>query len=90
MTIPAYTGRHTYDGDCIWSEPGCNGRDQVTAQLLSGQLAPDAAQQLVSSSHARFVLLACGSATAKIESELEPLTSSVSHFGCASVIELRT
>ncbi len=89
MTIPVYTGRHTYDGDCIWSEPDCNDRDQKTAALLAGRLTPTGAQDLVSESHARFVLLACGSANATVEEELRPLATMVRHFGCASVIEVR-
>ena len=89
MTVPGYTGRHTYDGDCIWSEPHCYGRDTTTEALLAGQLNAATARQLISGSGARFVLLACGSATGTVESELAPLTSSVTRFGCASVIEIR-
>ena len=89
MTVPGYTGRHSYDGDCIWSEPDCAGRSSRTRALLAGQLTPAAAQHLITSSHARFVLLSCGSATPKVESELAPLTSSIERFGCASVIRLR-
>jgi hypothetical protein len=89
MTVPGYTGRHSYDGDCIWSEPNCAGRNAATSALLAGRLTPAAAQHLVSTSHARFVLLACGSATSKIESELAPLTSAIARFDCASVIQLR-
>ncbi|HTX46896.1 MAG TPA: hypothetical protein VMD48_11470 [Solirubrobacteraceae bacterium] len=90
MLVPGYTGRRTYDGDCVWSQPRCGSRDASTQSLLGGRLTRAAAQQVVSSSHARFVLLACSSATAKVEAQLRPLTSSVTEFGCASVIELRT
>jgi hypothetical protein len=89
MLVPGYTGRHTYDGNCIWSQPDCQGRQQITKWLLSGRLDTARAQQLVSSSHARFVLVACGAATAKVEAQLQPLTSAVTRFGCASVIEVR-
>jgi hypothetical protein len=88
MIVPGYTGRHTYDGSCIWSQPNCQGRDQSTRWLLSGRLDAVHAQRLVFSSHARFVLVACGSATTKLEAQLQPLTSSVTRFGCASVIEV--
>jgi hypothetical protein len=88
MMVPGYTGRHTYDGDCIWSEPNCADRDANTQSLLSGQLDRADAQQVVASSHAEFVLVPCGSATAKVKRELRALTSSVAQFGCASVIEL--
>jgi hypothetical protein len=88
MLVPGYTGRHTYDGNCIWSQPNCPGRNQSTKWLLSGRLDTARAQQLVSSSHARFVLVACGSATARLEAQLQPLTSAVTRFGCASVIEV--
>jgi hypothetical protein len=90
MTVPGYTGRHSYDGDCIWSEPNCQGRNSITNSLLSGQLRPAIAQHVVAASHARFVLLACGSATAKVETELQSMTASVAQFGCATVIELRS
>jgi hypothetical protein len=89
MMVPGYTGRRTYDGNCIWSEPNCGERSLTTQSLLVGQLDRADAQQVAFDSHARFVLVACGSATAKLESQLRPLTSSVTTFGCASVIELR-
>jgi hypothetical protein len=89
MIVPGYTGRRTFDGDCVWSQPNCNDRNAATQSLVHGQLSTDDAQQIVSSSRARFVLLACGSATNKVESQLQSLTSSVTQFGCASVIELR-
>jgi hypothetical protein len=88
MMVPGYTGRRTYDGNCIWSEPNCADRDANTKSLLSGQLDRADALQLVSSSHARFVLVPCGSATAKLERQLRSLTSSATQFGCAAVIEL--
>jgi hypothetical protein len=88
MLVPGYTGRHTYDGNCIWSQPDCKGRNGRSKQLLTGRLDPARAQQVVTNSHARFVLVACGSATGKLEAQLRPLTSAVTHFGCASVIEI--
>jgi hypothetical protein len=90
MTVPGYTGRHSYDGNCIWSEPDCAGRATATKALLAGRLTPAAARELVSDSHARFVLVACSSATPKVEAQLAPITAAVFRFGCASVIELRT
>jgi hypothetical protein len=89
MLVPGYTGRHTYDGNCIWSQPDCKGRNGRSKRLLTGELDTARAQQLVSNSHARFVLVACGSATGKLEAQLQPLTSAVRRFGCASVIEIR-
>lgn len=90
MTVPGYTGRHSYDGDCIWSEPDCAGRNAITNQLLAGSLTAARARHVVAASHARYVLVACGSATAKLDAQLAPVTASVARFGCASVIELRS
>jgi hypothetical protein len=89
MTVPGATGRHTYDGNCIWSEPNCYGRAAVTNALVAGQLAAGQAQQLITSSHARFVLIRCGAPTSLILGELRPITAAVHRFGCASVIEVR-
>ena len=85
--VPARTGRHTYVGDCIWSEPNCNERSDVARDLLSGQFSPARVQQVVGSSGARFVLSDCQD-HADLTRDLGPLLQSVEHFGCATVYQV--
>ena len=86
--VPARTGRATYVGDCIWSQPGCGPRAIFVQRLLDGGLAPQAAQALVAGSHARFVLADCDE-RADLFSELGAMITSVQHFGCATVYAVR-
>jgi hypothetical protein len=85
--VPARTGRHTFVGDCIWSEPGCSRRDAWARTLLMGQMPAAEARQFVRSTGARFVLSDCG-ADADLTQDLRPLLVSVHRFGCAAVYQL--
>lgn len=87
VVVPAETGRQTYVGDCLWSEPDCGGRAVIAQQLLDGALSPRAARQLVRQSGARFVLANCGS-KADLTKTLGPLIASTHTFGCARVYEI--
>jgi hypothetical protein len=87
LLVPARTGRPTFVGDCLWSEPHCGTRQYVTKQLFTGQLRPPAAQSLVRRSGARFVLADCRT-TFDLSRALRPLLVSVHRFGCASVYEV--
>jgi hypothetical protein len=86
--IPAETGRRTYVGDCLWSEPDCPARAQIVQMLFNGTLPVDTSRWLVQAIGARFVLAACD-AHADMDEVLAPLAESVHHFGCAAVYTLR-
>jgi hypothetical protein len=86
--VPARTGRPTYVGDCIWSQPSCSPRAIDVQSLLDDALPTVAARLLVASSHARFVLADC-QAHAGLTQELGPLIASVHRFGCATVYLVR-
>lgn len=86
-TIPARTGRRTYVGDCIWSEPNCAQRSVVAREILYDQLPPAQAQNLVRASRARFILSDCSVHTS-ISGELGPMLVAVHHFGCAAVYQV--
>lgn len=85
--VPAETGRRTFIGDCLWSEPGCAWRAQLAQQLLDGTIPPVQARQLVDQIGARFVLADC-TASPGLRSVLTPISSSVRRFGCATVYRL--
>ncbi len=85
--VPARTGRHTFVGDCLWSEPKCMPRSLSTDALFDGSLSPAQAQSFVRQTGARFLLFSCVP-HANLTSELAPLIISVKDFGCASVYEL--
>jgi hypothetical protein len=85
--VPAETGRRTYVGDCLWSEPGCGARASSAQGLFDGRLAGPQAEAFVAGSRARFVLGDCSS-TADLSRELAPILGSVTHFGCATVYEV--
>jgi hypothetical protein len=85
--VPAQTGRATFVGDCLWSEPNCSPRAQMAQALLDGTLAPASSRSFVRSTGARFVLTDCGAA-GELTRTLAPITVSVTRFGCASVYEI--
>lgn len=85
--VPGKTGRHTYVGDCLWSEPGCYVLTANAKTLFQGSMTPAAAQNLVLSSNARFVLADCQT-TADLNKLLGPIIRSVHGFGCATVYEV--
>jgi hypothetical protein len=87
--VPAETGRRTYVGDCLWSEPNCSGRAILAQQVLDGTINGSRARQLITQTGARFVLADC-TAPRSLSATLAPISSSVKRFGCAAVYELRS
>jgi hypothetical protein len=85
--VPAETGRSTYVGDCLWSEPECLSRAYQVQLLFNRQMSATEAQRFVRSTGATFLLADC-SAPAVLPRLLSPLTVSRTQFGCASVYEL--
>jgi hypothetical protein len=85
--VPGKTGRRTYIGDCLWSEPSCLGLTANAATLFQGSLTPTAAQSFVLNSGARFVLADCNT-TADLPKLLGPIIRSSQSFGCAAVYEV--
>jgi hypothetical protein len=85
--VPADTGRRTYVGDCLWSEPDCNGRAESAQALLDGSLSPAQAQAFVLGTRARFVLSDCSS-SADLSRELGPILTGVTRFGCAAIYQI--
>lgn len=85
--VPAATGRHTFVGDCLWSQPGCRAREATVSELFAGTLNPATARDFVLAHAARFLLADCrpGTDLAKL---LGRLLVSVHRFGCASVYEV--
>jgi hypothetical protein len=82
--IPGATGRHTYVGDCLWSEPQCYWRVGATQELFDGTLGTAFSRKLVLGSGARFLLADC-KAKADLKKILGPVVLSVRRFGCAAV-----
>jgi hypothetical protein len=87
VVVPAETGRRTFVGSCLWSEPNCAPRAELAQQLFDGSLAPDLTRGLLTQSGARFVLDDCET-PADIDGLLASLTESVHRFGCATVYVL--
>jgi hypothetical protein len=85
--VPARTGRRTFVGNCVWSEPRCTPRAQVAQKLFDGTLSPPAARRFVHRTGARFVLTDCQSPS-DLRRTLGSLVMAVHRFGCASVYEL--
>lgn len=89
QTVPGITGRQTYIGDCLWSEPRCDVRKQDTAALLAGRMSSARALRFAASTGARFVLGGCGADRGRVSGQLAPLLASTRRFGCATVWHLR-
>jgi hypothetical protein len=89
MVIPGATGRQTFVGDCIWSEPGCNPRAEMAEWLFNGTLTDRQARAFIRSTGARFVLADCQTSR-NMDELLEDMSIDIEHFGCASVYELAT
>jgi hypothetical protein len=85
--VPGKTGRRTYVGDCLWSEPGCLSLTADMQTLFGGSMSPPAARKFVLNSGARFLLADCRS-TADLPRLLGPIIRSSRGFGCASVYEV--
>ncbi len=85
--VPGATGRRTFVGNCLWSEPNCMPRSEAADALFRGQDTQAQAQQLVRQSGARFLLASCAP-HADLAKRLGELVVSTTHFGCATVYEL--
>jgi hypothetical protein len=87
--VPGFTGRRTYVGDCLWSEPNCYGRAVNMGWLFRGGAGatPAAVQSFVLSTKARFVLADCMT-TVNVRKLLGPIVRSEHTFGCAAVYEV--
>jgi hypothetical protein len=85
--LPGRTGRRTYVGNCLWSEPDCTGRATTSRALFNGLLSPGAARSFVRASGARFLLADC-TTRADMRKLLGTLIRSAHGFGCAAVYEV--
>jgi hypothetical protein len=85
--VPSATGRSTYVGDCLWSEPECLSRAYQVQLLFNRQMSAAEAVRFVRSTGAGFFLADC-SAPPAVRRDLAPITVSEAHFGCAAVYEL--
>ncbi len=86
--VPARTGRRTFVGDCLWSEPNCMPRSETADALLTGSLSRAASRRFVRATGARFVLTTCNLGDVDLRRKLGPLIVSIRQFGCATVYEL--
>ena len=90
--VPGRTGRKTYVGDCLWSEPGCltltANAQWLFVQEPGGQPTAAEARSFVMNSGARFLLADCET-TSDIPRLLGPLVRSTHSFGCAAVYEVQ-
>ena len=85
--VPGKTGRRTYVGDCLWSEPGCLNLTYNAQWLFVGSATPAAAQSFILGSGVRFVLADCQTTT-DLPKLLGPIIRSAHGFGCAAVYEV--
>jgi hypothetical protein len=85
--VPARTGRRTFVGDCLWSQPHCDTRLVAVKQLFTGAMRPAAARAFVRQSGAAFVLADCQTPS-EIPRLLGSMVIATKRFGCASVYEL--
>lgn len=88
VLVPAETGRQTFIGTCLWSEPNCTAKAQIAQMVLDGTLPGSTARWLVQRSGARFVLADC-QARPDLDEVLAPLAEASEHFGCAAVYTLK-
>lgn len=86
--VPAMTGRHTFVGSCLWSQPHCRKRLGTVRSLFTGQLSPATARRLIVKHHVSFLLADCRQ-TVPMEKLLPGLVTAVHRFGCATVYEVR-
>jgi hypothetical protein len=89
VVVPAETGRRTYAGGCLWSEPHCVVRIVNTRDLFIGAMSPANAQAYVQSTGARFLLKDCYSPEV-LPKLLGSFIVDTKRFGCASVYQVRT
>ncbi len=88
-TVPGVTGRSTFVGNCLWSEPTCIPRSLAADGVFRGTDSPAAARRLVKQTGARFVLASCRPEDVDLSAKLRSLIVATRHFGCATVYELR-
>ena len=89
--VPGATGRHTFVGNCLWSEPACSSRLVAVRELFTGGMDAPGARVFVTaarSAGARFLLADCRPGP-DLSVLLGPLVKSVERFGCARVYVLR-
>jgi len=87
--VPGITGRRSYVGNCLWSQPDCPGRKARARALLDGRLGAAAARRVVRGSGARFVLGGCSEPPGPVTRELSGAVAAIHRFGCATVWQLR-
>lgn len=85
-TVPAETGRQTWVGLPSWT-PHYAARVAASERLFSGRMNPEAAQALVRSTRARYVLTDCQHRADPVP-WLRPLTLTSRRFGCALLLTL--
>jgi hypothetical protein len=85
--VPAKTGRRTYVGDCLWSQPDCRGRQGNVKALFAGDMSRAAATRLIRLHGARFLLTDCRQ-TADLQRLLGGVITGVHRFGCATVYDV--
>jgi hypothetical protein len=85
--VPGQTGRRTFVGTCIWSQPYCTPRAQVVQRLFDGMMPAADARAFVRSTGAKFVLSDCQSG-GTLDKALTPISTTVARFGCARVYAL--
>lgn len=82
--VPGLTGRRTFVGDCLWSQPGCRDRLGAVRTLFEGRLDAATARNFVHARRARFVLTDCRQ-DFDLRHMLGSLVTDVHRFGCAAV-----
>jgi hypothetical protein len=87
VAVPAFTGRKTWVGAVLWT-PDFTQRWKDAEALFDGRLGVAESRALARSSGARFLLSDCRSRR-PLDQTLRPLIAGVTHFGCATVYELR-
>jgi hypothetical protein len=85
--VPGATGRRTFVGDCLWSEPNCMPRSLAADALFLGKDSPAASRRFVRQSGARFLLASCKQQV-DLRRKLGELVALTRRFGCATVYEL--
>ncbi len=85
--VPGRTGRRTFVGDCLWSEPNCMPRSETADALFRGAMSRAASRSFVRATGARFLLASCNAGDVDLRRKLGSLVVSVRRFGCATVYE---
>jgi hypothetical protein len=85
--VPGWTGRRTFVGDCLWSQPDCSRRLVTVRNLFAGELQPAVLRGLVAAHGARFLLADCRQ-TVPLQKRYPGLIVGVHQFGCATVYDV--